>query len=80
MVSDVKAAGELTRELGNGRTFEVDDVDRFAAAVREVAGDRERFVAVYTDEMLAEHSWESQVDGLLALYSKVSGLTPGGGA
>jgi glycosyltransferase involved in cell wall biosynthesis len=76
VVSDVKAAGELTRELGNGEVFEVDDVDDLARAVRAVAADRERYAAVYTDEMLAAHSWESQVPALLALYSQVSGLTP----
>lgn len=76
VVSDVKAAGELTRELGNGEVFEVDDVDDLARAVRAVAADRDRYAAVYTDEMLAEHSWESQVPALLALYSQVSGLTP----
>lgn len=76
VVSDVKAAGELTRRLGNGEVYEVDDVDGFAAAVRAVVADRARYAAVYTDEMLAEHSWESQVPALLAMYSKVSGLTP----
>ena len=77
VVSDVKAAGELTRRLGNGEVFEVDDVDDLARAVRLVAADRERYAAVYTDEMLAEHSWEGQVPALLAIYSAVSGLTPG---
>ena len=76
VVSDVKAAGELTRKLGNGEVFEVDDVDGFARAVRAVAADRDRYAAVYTDEMLAEHSWESQVPALLELYSQVSGLRP----
>jgi glycosyltransferase involved in cell wall biosynthesis len=76
VVSDVKAAGELTRRLGNGEVFEVDDVDDLVRAVRAVAADRERYAAVYTDEMLAEHSWEGQVPALLDLYSRVSGLTP----
>ncbi len=76
VVSDVKAAGALTRELGNGEVFEVDDVDALAHAVRTVAADRERYAAVYTDEMLAAHSWEGQVPALLALYAQVSGLTP----
>ena len=76
VVSDVKAAGELTRELGNGEVFEVDDVDDLVRAVRAVAADRERYASVYTDEMLAEHSWEGQVPALLALYSQVSGLKP----
>jgi hypothetical protein len=76
VVSDVKAASELTRRLGNGEVFEVDDVDGFARAVRQVAADRERYAAVYTDEMLAAHSWEGQVPALLGLYERVSGLRP----
>jgi glycosyltransferase involved in cell wall biosynthesis len=76
VVSDVKAAGELTRQLGNGEVFEVDDVDGFARAVRAVAGDRERHASVYTDALLAAHSWERQVPALLALYERVSGLRP----
>jgi glycosyltransferase involved in cell wall biosynthesis len=76
VVSDVKAAGEMTRKLGNGEVFEVDDAAGFAEAVRKVAADRERYAAVYTDEMLAGHSWESQVDALLGLYSEVTGLKP----
>jgi glycosyltransferase involved in cell wall biosynthesis len=76
VVSDVKAAGELTRQLGNGEVFEVDDVDGFASAVRKVVADRDRYAAVYTDELLARHSWESQVDALLGLYETVTGLKP----
>jgi glycosyltransferase involved in cell wall biosynthesis len=76
VVSDVKAAGELTRRLGNGEVFEVDDADGFARAVRAVAGERERYAAVYTEEMLAAHSWEGQVPALLALFERVSGLRP----
>jgi glycosyltransferase involved in cell wall biosynthesis len=82
VVSDVKAAGELTRRLGNGEVFGVDDVDGLATAVRKVAAERERYAAVYTDEMLAAHSWEGQVPALLEVYERVSGLrpVPGGGA
>jgi glycosyltransferase involved in cell wall biosynthesis len=76
VVSDVKAAGELTRRLGNGEVFEVDDADGFARAVRTVAKERARYAAVYTDEMLAAHSWEGQVPALLRLYEAVSGLRP----
>jgi len=76
VVSDVRAVGELTRRLGNGEVFEVDDVDGFARAVRAVAGERERYAAVYTDEMLAAHSWEGQVPALLEVYERVSGLRP----
>ncbi|MEY9863256.1 glycosyltransferase involved in cell wall biosynthesis [Catenulispora sp. GAS73] len=76
VVSDVKAAGELTRRLRNGEVFEVDDVDGLARAVRKVAADRERYAAVYTDEMLAAHSWEGQVPALLEVYERVSGLRP----
>ncbi|NUR26736.1 MAG: glycosyltransferase family 4 protein [Catenulispora sp.] len=76
VVSDVKATGELTRKLANGEVFEVDDIDGFAAAVRKVAGDRERYAAVYTDEMLADYSWERQAEALTALYEQVSGKRP----
>jgi glycosyltransferase involved in cell wall biosynthesis len=76
VVSDVKAAGRLTRRLGNGEVFEADDVTGFARAVRTVTANRERYTAVYTDEMLAEHSWEGQVPELLELYERVSGLRP----
>ena len=76
VVSDVKAAGELTRRLGNGEVFEVDDAEGFARAVRAVAGDRARYASVYTDEMLAAHSWEGQVPALLEVYERVSGLRP----
>ncbi|OLE25421.1 MAG: hypothetical protein AUG49_10875 [Catenulispora sp. 13_1_20CM_3_70_7] len=76
VVSDVKAAGELTRRLGNGEVFEVDDADGFARAVRAVVADRKRYTAVYTDAMLAAHSWEGQVPALLELYERVSGSRP----
>lgn len=68
-VSDVEAVGDLTRRLGNGEVFEVDDAEGFARAVQAVAADRERYAAVYTDEF-------GQALALLVLYERVSELRP----
>ncbi|NUP52959.1 MAG: glycosyltransferase family 4 protein, partial [Catenulispora sp.] len=76
VVSDVEAAGELTRRLGNGVVFGAGDADSFARAVRAVVADRARYTAGYTDEMVAAHCWERQAPELLALYERVSGLRP----
>jgi glycogen synthase len=71
VVSDVRAMAAATRELGNGEVFAAGDAPGLAAAVRAVLADRSRYVAAYTDEVLAANTWERAAGILHGVYQKV---------
>lgn len=75
VVSDVKTMSEEVLRLGNGEVFIAEDVAGFVAAVTKVLADPAKYRAKYTAERLAERSWERQAEGLLAIYSRISGTS-----
>lgn len=71
VVSDVRVMAETARDLGHGEVFTAGDSESFAAAVREVLADPERYRKAYTDDQLREWTWESQAEVLDGVYTKV---------
>ncbi|HEU4514800.1 MAG TPA: glycosyltransferase family 4 protein [Nocardioidaceae bacterium] len=71
VVSDVRVMAETARDLGHGEVFAAGDADSFAAAVRKVLADPERYRKAYTDEQLHEWTWEAQAEVLDAVYTRV---------
>ncbi len=68
VVSDVETMARATRELGNGEVFIAEDTEGFAAAVRLVLQDKDRYTRAYTPDRLYRWSWEAQSDVLIDLY------------
>jgi glycosyltransferase involved in cell wall biosynthesis len=68
VVSDVETMARTTRELGIGEVFIAEDTEGFAAAVRLVLADKDRYTAAYTPPRLHRWSWEAQADTLTDLY------------
>ncbi|MCF2532674.1 glycosyltransferase family 4 protein [Yinghuangia soli] len=89
VVSDVRAMAEQTAELGCGEVFAVRstgeladralrkrDAEAFAEAAGKVLADPARYAAAYTEELLAENSWEGQARILVDLYARLAGRRP----
>jgi glycosyltransferase involved in cell wall biosynthesis len=73
VVSDLRTVGAFTREQGIGEVFPAGDTDAFAAAVRTVLADRDKYVKPYEGDLLARNTWEAQVPELLGLYERLVG-------
>ncbi|WP_436790990.1 glycosyltransferase family 4 protein [Yinghuangia sp. YIM S10712] len=73
VVSDLRTVGAFTRNQGIGEVYPAGDATAFAAAVRTVLADRERYVKPYDGDLLARHTWEAQVPELLGLYERLVG-------
>jgi glycosyltransferase involved in cell wall biosynthesis len=76
LVSDVKTMSAEVIRLGNGEVFVAEDVADFVRAARLVLADPAKYRAAYTDEVLAERSWERQAEILLATYNKIAKAQP----
>jgi glycosyltransferase involved in cell wall biosynthesis len=76
LVSDVKTMSAEVIRLGNGEVFIAEDVADFTRAAKLVLGDLEKYRAAYTNEVLAERSWERQAQVLLATYNRIAGAQP----
>ncbi|MEI6648120.1 MAG: glycosyltransferase family 4 protein [Actinomycetes bacterium] len=76
VVSDVKTMSEAVIELGNGEVFVAEDVVSFVTAVKKVLADKGKYQTAYTEEVLAERSWERQAEELLAIYNRISDASP----
>jgi glycosyltransferase involved in cell wall biosynthesis len=76
LVSDVKTMSAEVQRLGNGEVFIAEDVADFVRAAKLVLADPDKYRAAYTDEVLAERSWERQAEILLATYNKIAGAEP----
>lgn len=71
VVSDVRVMAETARDLGHGEVFTAGDRDTFVAAVRKVLEDPDRYRKAYTDEQLAQWTWEAQAEVLDGVYTRV---------
>lgn len=76
LVSDVKTMAAEVRKLGNGEVHIADDVEDFVRAAQLILAQPQKYRDAYTPEVLAEHTWESQAEVLVALYNKVAGVKP----
>lgn len=76
LVSDVKTMSEEVRRLGNGEVFKAGSVEELVAGIRKIISDPNKYSSVYTPEVLAERSWERQVENLVGIYNRVAGLSP----
>ncbi|AIY16034.1 glycosyltransferase [Pimelobacter simplex] len=76
VVSDVRTLSAFVREHGVGEVCTAGEPVTFAAAVRTLLADRDRYLARITDDLKKELSWEFQAAGLLKLYRDISGLVP----
>lgn len=73
VVSDLRTVGAFTREQGIGEVFPAGDSEAFAAGVRAVLADRDKYVKPYEGDLLARNTWEAQVPELLGLYERLAG-------
>lgn len=76
LVSDVKTMAEEVRKLGNGEVFAAQVVDDFVIAAEKILSSPEKYRAAYTDEVLAERSWERQAENLVGIYNRIAGVNP----
>lgn len=76
VATELKTLGAFVRANDVGILFEPGDTESFVAAVRDVLARREVLRANISDEILEDLSWEHQSQGLLELYSRLSGLHP----
>jgi glycosyltransferase involved in cell wall biosynthesis len=75
--SDVKTLSAFLHEHGVGEVFVSDDAASFADAVRRALPRRAELVAKISEPILHELCWETQMDGLLKLYRKITPKQPG---
>jgi glycosyltransferase involved in cell wall biosynthesis len=76
LVSDVRTMSEEVRRLGNGEVFVAEVVDDFVTAANKILNNPVKYRSVYTDEVLAERSWERQAENLVGIYNQISGVNP----
>lgn len=76
IVSDVKTMSAEVNRLGNGEVFIAEDVADFVRAAKLVLADPAKYRAAYTEEVLAERSWERQAEILLATYNTIADAKP----
>jgi glycosyltransferase involved in cell wall biosynthesis len=81
-VSQVKAMADLVNSAGAGTTFNPEDPQSIASAIKRVLEDREQFAAAARDPGLkARFAWEAQAKKLAQLYAQVAPLgTPASNA
>lgn len=76
IASDVKTLSAFVREHGVGEVFVSGEAGSFVEAVTRGFAHVADMKAQITESILTELSWEHQCEGLMALYSEISGLTP----
>ncbi|WEH33349.1 glycosyltransferase [Streptomyces sp. AM 4-1-1] len=76
IASDVKTLSAFVREHGVGEVFVSGDADSFSEAVTRGIDKLAEMKAHITEPILTELSWEHQCEGLMELYTKISGVTP----
>lgn len=74
VVSDVKYLAAETKRIGIGEVFVSEDVQSFVVAIKKVTEDKNHYISNYSHEFLQERSWESQCQGLVPLYERLTGL------
>ncbi|MEV7161551.1 glycosyltransferase family 4 protein [Streptomyces microflavus] len=76
VASDVQTLSAYVREHRVGEVFVSGDADSFVAAVTRGIADRDAMKERISDAILTDLSWEHQCEGLMRLYSEISGKTP----
>jgi glycosyltransferase involved in cell wall biosynthesis len=76
LVSDVKTMAEEVRKLGNGEVFVAEVVEDFVTGAEKILKNPEKYHAAYSDEVLAERSWERQAENLVGIYNRIAGVNP----
>ena len=76
LVSDVRTMAAEVRRLGNGEVFTAQVVEEFAEGARKILSDPNKYKKVYSDEVLAERSWERQAEKLIDIYNQIAGVVP----
>jgi len=74
VVSDVRTMAATVRRTGQGEVFRAKDVNDFAAAVRRVLADPQRYRAAYArpDSPVRDWTWAAQATKLDALYRRLA--------
>jgi glycosyltransferase involved in cell wall biosynthesis len=75
VVSDLKTLSAFVRDHHVGEVFAGDPAS-FRLAAEAALADRETLAAAITDDLRDSLSWETQVAGLLELYTSLSGKAP----
>ncbi|GGY83733.1 glycosyltransferase [Streptomyces nitrosporeus] len=78
IASDVQTLSAYVREHGVGEVFVSGDAESFVEAVTRGVANRAAMKERISDEVLTELSWEHQCEGLMRLYTEISGKTPPG--
>jgi len=76
IVSDVRTMAAEVRRLGNGEVFIAEDVADFVRAAKLVLAEPNKYVKVYTAEILQERSWERQAENLVRIYNQIGCVAP----
>ena len=76
LVSGVRTMAAEVRRLGNGEVFTAQVVEEFAEGARKILSDPNKYKKVYSDEVLAERSWERQAEKLIEIYNQIAGVAP----
>jgi hypothetical protein len=73
VASSLETLSLFLEESGVGAVHAPGDPEDCARVVKEVLANRDVYVASITDELLTEHSWESQEPVLLQVWSDLAG-------
>jgi len=76
VVSDVRTMADFTREHGTGEVFVEGDSADLARSVRAILDDPQHYRAAFTDDLLLEHSWDTQAARLVEVYAGFVGRAP----
>lgn len=71
--SDVRTQAEFIREAGVGGVHRAGDVTDCTRVISEVLSHLEEHRAAVTPALLAEHSWEAQVETLTSVWGELTG-------
>lgn len=74
VVSDLRVNAAFVREHAVGEVFVAEDVESFVSAVGSVVAEPVRYLSAITPGVLADLSWEHQVQRLLDQYLSLSGI------
>ncbi|MEK8143213.1 glycosyltransferase [Streptomyces sp. M10(2022)] len=76
IASDVQVLSAYVREHGVGEVFVSGDAGSFVEAVTRGIANRAAMKESISDEILTDLSWEHQCEGLMRLYTEISGMAP----
>lgn len=76
LVSDVRAMSDMVTRTGQGEVFTAEDVADYARVASKMLENIDQYRAAYTDELLADWTWERQAEVLDRVYAGVLGAKP----